>query len=127
MKFKNTLLFIISLLFIIGVASFVYFSNQRTVVYDQTFKSYEQGLYPEVDKAVRLSQQLYLEKKREGTNFANGPCLSNEIIKDWVADTVHNPRIGADDLPKNQCSSYNAGFAHHFVELDINGNLVRTH
>ena len=35
------------------------------------------------------------------------------------------PRLPLDDDPANQCRRYRDGEAHHFVELDENGNLLR--
>jgi hypothetical protein len=58
-------------------------------------------------------------------DLSAGPCLSNNLIPDWVADIAHNPRQAVDDLPANQCSAYREGQAHHFVELDLDGNLIR--
>lgn len=77
------------------------------------------------DKAVKLAKELYEQEKAKGTDFEEGPCLSNEIMPDWVADIANNPRKKVDNLPENQCSAYLEGKAHHFVELDKNGNFVR--
>ena len=52
-------------------------------------------------------------------------CLSNFLISGWVLDIAHNPREAIDDLPQNQCSAYLSGQAKHFVELDLNGDLIR--
>lgn len=60
-----------------------------------------------------------------GQNLSNGPCLSNEIIKDWVCDVAHSPRQAVDNLPENQCPAYGVT-ALHFVEVDINCNLIKT-
>lgn len=79
----------------------------------------------EIDKAVNQARALYLQRKQSGDNFLNGPCLSNAILPNWVADLVHNPRIPADDQPQNQCPAFLEGSASHFVELDLEGNLIR--
>jgi hypothetical protein len=42
-----------------------------------------------------------------------------------VADVVHSPRDPIDDLPENQCQAYLEGRAKHFVEIDVNGNIIR--
>jgi hypothetical protein len=60
-----------------------------------------------------------------GDDFSAGPCLSEHVIDDWVVDIAHNPRTDADNQPENQCQNYRNGTAHHFVELDLEGNLVR--
>ncbi|MCL5265399.1 MAG: hypothetical protein M1343_09465 [Chloroflexi bacterium] len=77
------------------------------------------------DQAIRLARDLYEKKKREGFDFSNGPCLSEEIVPDWCVDVVHVPRQPVDNRPENQCQWYRAGQVHHFVELDLDGNLVR--
>lgn len=77
------------------------------------------------ERAIRLAKELYERKKREGMDFSSGPCLSEEVIPDWCVDIVHVPRQPQDNRPENQCSLYRAGKVHHFVELDLDGNLVR--
>lgn len=49
-------------------------------------------------------------------DLSNGPCLSNEIIKNWVCDVAHEPRQAADNLPENQCEAWQKT-AFHFVEV----------
>jgi hypothetical protein len=77
------------------------------------------------EEAIRRAKELFQQKKAEGMDFSNGPCLSEEIAQDWCADVAHNPRQPVDNLPENQCRSYREGRVHHFVELDPNGNLIR--
>ena len=60
-----------------------------------------------------------------GEDFSKGPCLSNEIIEDWVCDVAHSPRQDIDNNPENQCSAYREGKAKHFVEVDENCNLIK--
>jgi len=60
-------------------------------------------------------------------DISSGPCLSNEIQRDWVCDMVHNPRIPTDNLLDNQCSSFTKGNARHFVEVDSNCEVVRVY
>ncbi len=79
------------------------------------------------DLAVARARELYQQKRAEGVDFSHGPCLSNNLISDWVADIAHNPRIPVDDLPENQCAAFREGKAHHFVELDPNGILIRVY
>lgn len=75
--------------------------------------------------AIRKARELYEQKKAEGMDFSNGPCLSEEIIPDWCVDVAHDPRQPIDNLPMNMCPSYQQGLVHHFVELDPNGNVIR--
>ena len=60
-----------------------------------------------------------------GQNLTSGPCLANEIVKDWVCDVAHSPREDVDNNPENQCPSFREGLAHHFVEVDPTCNFIR--
>ena len=77
------------------------------------------------DEAIRRAKALFQQKHAAGMDFAQGPCLADEIIPDWCADVAHNPRRPVDDRPENQCRSYREGRVHHCVELDPQGNLIR--
>ena len=79
----------------------------------------------EIDTAINQAKYLYHQKRARGEDFSNGPCLSNAVLPNWVADLVHNPRLHMDDLPQNQCPAYLEGTVQHFVELDLDGNLIR--
>ena len=79
----------------------------------------------EKDLAIAKAQELWRAALYSGEDLSDGPCLSNGVVSDWVADIAHSPRQDVDDLPENQCSSYLDGTAHHFVELDLEGNLIR--
>ena len=52
---------------------------------------------------------------------------SCEKLPDWSVDVAHDPREDVDNQSSNQCQAYRQGKTHHFVELDPNGNLIRTH
>ena len=76
-------------------------------------------------ETVRLAKQAYERAKARGVDFSRGPCLG--VIKPgWVADVAHDPRQGVDDEPENQCAAYREGDADHFVELDAEGNFIRS-
>lgn len=60
-------------------------------------------------------------------DLSNGPCLSNEIIEDWVCNVAHSPRHDVDNLPENQCEAFRNGTAHHFVEVDINCVFIKAY
>jgi hypothetical protein len=79
----------------------------------------------EEDQAIHLAQEIYNEQKAEGVDFSDGPCLSEDLMDGWVADIAHDPRQDVDNKPENQCSSYGKT-ANHFVELDENGEVIRT-
>jgi len=79
----------------------------------------------EREQAIRMAMNLYREKKAQGMDMSNGPCLAEEIIPDWCVDIAHSPRQPVDNQPENQCQSFRSGRVHHFVELDPDGNLIR--
>jgi hypothetical protein len=77
------------------------------------------------EQTIALAKEAYEQAKAEGVDFSNGPCLG--IIKPgWVADVAHDPREAVDDEPANQCAEYRSGEADHFVELDPEGNFIRS-
>ena len=77
------------------------------------------------DDVLKNALNLYLAKKREGIDMGNGPCLG-KIADDWVLDIAHNPRQPIDNKPQNQCKDFIEGKAHHFIELDPDGKLIRS-
>jgi hypothetical protein len=87
--------------------------------------AFKQGQVAEKNLAIAEARNLFSVKKAEEIDMSTGPCLSNKIIEDWVFDIAHNPRQEIDNEPENQCSAYREGKAHHFVEFDPEGNLIR--
>jgi hypothetical protein len=79
------------------------------------------------DRAVAEAQRAYDEAKSGGRDLDRGPCIAERLpgLPDWVADIAHDPRQSVDDDPANQCKRFRDGEAHHFVELDPSGNLIR--
>lgn len=75
-------------------------------------------------EALKGALNAFTKAKEEGTDLANGPCLGT-ITPDWVLDIAHNPRQAVDDKKENQCPDYLDGKAHHFIEMDANGQLIR--
>ena len=75
--------------------------------------------------AINQARILFQQKKMSGDDLSKGPCISNDLLPDWVADIAHNPRDPIDDIPQNQCPAFLNGTAHHFVELDLEGNLIK--
>lgn len=119
MKISQNLLFYISLLFVLSVGAGVVYFNQS---YNPIRKDNQVIIQ---EKAVAEGKALYRKAILEHRDISTGPCLSNDLMKDWVVDIVHDPRESVDDQPHNQCQAYLEGRAKHFVELDIAGNLVR--
>ncbi len=81
----------------------------------------------DAERATEEAKKIFAEMKAAGVDMSRGPCLSNEIIPDWVADVAHWPRQAVDNDPANQCPAYREGRAHHFVELDPEGNFIRAY
>ncbi len=112
-KFGLTTFLVILFIFLLGVFLFL--------------KKTPSSESSDENKALNLAKKLYDQQKATGTNFSDGPCLSNSLMPDWVADIAHDPRQPIDDVPANQCSAYRIEKAHHFVELDTQGNLITIH
>lgn len=91
----------------------------KSVTSDQT----KQAVTKEA--AVAEAKAVFIAQEAQAVDFSSGPCLTNTLLPDWVADVAHNPRQSVDDQPGNQCSAYRNGTAHHFVELDPSGQLIR--
>ncbi len=79
----------------------------------------------EIKAAFDGATNLYHQAKFRKVDLQSGPCLSNDLMPGWVADLVHDPRTPQDELRENQCQAYYEGRAKHFVELDLQGRLVR--
>ena len=79
------------------------------------------------DRAVNEAVDAYHEAKARGVDLTRGPCIAEHLpgLPDWVADVAHDPRQPVDDDPAYQCSRYREQEAHHFVELDPSGKLIR--
>jgi len=77
------------------------------------------------EQTIQLAKQAYEQAKAQGVDMSDGPCLG--VVKPgWVADVAHDPREAVDDEPENQCAEYRSGEADHFVELDPEGNFIRS-
>jgi hypothetical protein len=74
---------------------------------------------------VAKAKAAYADAKARGVDMSRGPCLG-VVAPDWVADVAHDPRQPLDDEPENQCAAYRNGDAHHFVELDPAGKVIRS-
>jgi hypothetical protein len=79
------------------------------------------------DKAVDEAQTAFRQVQATGRDMSAGPCISESLpgLPDWVADVAHDPRQSVDDEPANQCQRFRSDQAHHFVELNIDGQLIR--
>jgi hypothetical protein len=77
------------------------------------------------EETVALATAAYERARAQGVDMSRGPCLG-VIREGWVADVAHDPREPVDDEPENQCPEYRSGEADHFVELDPEGNYIRS-
>lgn len=87
----------------------------------------DQKIQADKDLAVAQAKELYRQVMMNSEDLSTGPCLSNNLIPDWVLDIAHNPRQPIDNQPENQCSAFREGKAHHFVELDLDGNVIKVY
>lgn len=78
-------------------------------------------------RAVDEAQVAFRQLQASGQDLSAGPCISESLpgLPDWVADVAHDPRQAVDDEPANQCQRFRSGQAHHFVELNVDGQLIR--
>lgn len=115
---SKSILFVVILVLVISFSYFIYINAKEA-------PDYTPGRWPEADTAINQASNVFSSTKALGTDLSDGPCLSNALLPGWVADVAHNPREAIDDLPQNQCATYLEGSAKHFVELDLEGNLIR--
>ena len=78
----------------------------------------------EINEATIACVSLCHEKLNAGQELSQGPCLSGEIVDNWVCDIAHAPRQQIDDDPINKCPAYGET-AKHFVEVDPDCNFIR--
>jgi len=73
--------------------------------------------------ASNMCVKLCQDEKNKGRNLSAGPCLSNEIIRNWVCDVAHDPRQDIDNQEQNTCPAFSST-ANHFVEVDENCRVI---
>jgi len=72
--------------------------------------------------AVLCALDLYRTAEENGLDFLS-QCLGS--CGDYAVDIVHDPREDIDDLAENQCDDYRHNRVGHFIELDVDGIIVR--
>jgi hypothetical protein len=77
------------------------------------------------EETIARAKEAYAAAKARGVDMSRGPCLG-VIESGWVADVAHDPRQDVDDEPENQCPEYRSGEADHFVELNPEGEFIRS-
>lgn len=127
---------VIALLALLGAGAYFVFSRKKESVQraaDQTLDALtgigameKKKEIADPQLAVIRAKAIFKNLQAEDADFSNGPCIAEDLMPDWVADVAHNPRESLDDLPQNQCQSYREGKAHHVVELDVNGEVIKS-
>lgn len=65
--------------------------------------------------------------KSSKLDLSDGPCLLDPIEgTDWVCDVSHFPREDSDNIPANQCGTFQNGPSAHFVEVNPNCELIKS-
>jgi len=130
--FADTRVRILTVIFLIIFSTLVFFISRKggktavTTTADQAIQSSPQANVSEIDaETLKNALNLYIDKRAEGVDLKDGPCLG-KIADDWVLDIAHRPRTAVDDKPENQCVDFREGRAHHFIELDPDGQLIRS-
>lgn len=132
MKTKLPTLAVIIVIFIFLSVAYLAFFQKKAVApintnLPQTSPQISPSSSPRAeDDVLKNALNLYIQKKQESTDFAQGPCLG-KVADDWVVDIAHNPRLPVDDKAENQCEDFRSGSVHHFIELDPDGNLIRSY
>jgi hypothetical protein len=122
---KSDKLFLFVFTVITLTALVTVFGNNHNPFERKIKNSYKPGVDIIADGAVNQAKKVYLQKKDLGIDLSDGPCLTNDLLPDWVVDVVHNPRQNIDNFPENQCAAFTEGRAKHFVEMDADGNIIR--
>lgn len=92
-------------------------------------------------KVIELCVKTCEGELAKGANLTDGPCLLNPMptYPDWVCDVAHSPRVPADSMCGNMCSSYkeynsfpfycnttsSTRTAGHFVEVNPDCSFAR--
>lgn len=125
---RKFLFLILLVLLVVGVLYAVGQQDVRLFV-DATLARFRQRAVEELGNrnvAVTRAQALLKQRIAEGDNLSHGPCLAENLIINWSADIVHDPRTASDDLPANQCRWYREGSTKHLVEITEDGKIVST-
>jgi hypothetical protein len=70
--------------------------------------------------AIACAIDLYNQTSKEEIS---SQCIGS--CGDYAVDLVHVPREEVDNRMENQCEDYRLRRVNHFIELDLDGNIVR--
>ncbi len=115
MKIMKIIFVVIILLVLISGIIFIFLDSEK-----KTEKINNRELSD--SESVQCALQLYQQKKAEGMNFFS-QCLGT--CWNYAVDIVHIPRSNEDNFEQNQCRDSREGKVSRFIELDLNGNIVR--
>lgn len=115
--FRVILGLILAVALLIGMYFYLY--TDKPIPFFEKEKQYKN------EELIQKAQELFKQKKIEGVDMSNGPCLTNELVPNWVVDVAHSPRQAVDNQAENQCAAFREGKAMHFIELDLEGNLIK--
>jgi len=76
----------------------------------------------EQQEAINCAKELYHKENNLGVQFSS-QCLGK--CGNYSIDIVHFPRDSLDDLIQNQCEDYRNGITKNFIELNLNGEIVK--
>jgi hypothetical protein len=90
-------------------------------VYLRNVNDYKENKELAINECIKECELFVLK----GNIVTDGPCISQEIIKNWACDIVNQPKIKLiDSNPKNQCESYNKNKVKYLVEVTKNCELI---
>jgi len=128
---KKNIFIIIGIIAVVTIGIFLFRGSEDNWIKDSRGVYVKHGNPSKIPNKVADQQllisragDLYKTAKQNNTKLDNGPCLG-AIDNGWVADIVHNPRTDVDNKSENQCDAKKWGNAKHFIELDLNGEVVR--
>lgn len=110
---------ILGAILLMMVATIFVFSNSGVNSAKQTVSETKK------QELITLAKKKYESEKAKGVKMEKGPCLGLIAIG-WAADVAQSPRTPTDDQPGNQCTDVRSGLIKNFIELDPQGNFIRT-
>ncbi len=121
------LFFLLVVLAVVGAV--LYFAGQPDVrrLVDTVIGRFRQTAEDEIGNrrfAIIRAEVLFKERVARGDNLSAGPCLAEDLILNWSADIVHEPRVPADDYDVNRCRNHIKGVTKHLVEITEDGLIV---
>ena len=110
---------ILAAILLMMVATIFVFSNSGVNSAKQTVSETKK------QELITLAKKKFDSEKARGVKMDSGPCLG-PIAIGWVADIAHSPRTPEDDQPQNQCPDVRSGLVKNYIELDSQGNFIKT-